>query len=109
MAIAARNVTTVSGNGVSDWVKLPADGDRVLTTITVGNASNAWGGSTVAALEYCADATLGDEAVPTPVKSGESEVSFSENGNVVLENVRGYVRINVANYSGSSVLSLQVV
>lgn len=108
MAISPRNVTTISGNGASDWIKLPADGDRLLSTVTVGNPGNTWGGSTVAELEYCPDATLGDAAVPSPVKEGTTPVAFSENGNAVLENVRGFVRVVVSNYAGSDPLSLHV-
>lgn len=100
---------TVSDNGASAWIALPADGDRIHASVTVGNGNNSWGGSTAAALEYTPDATA-DEPIVCPVvdKDGNA-VSFTVNGFHPLENIRGSVRISVSNYSGSEPLSIHVV
>lgn len=107
MAISAHNIAPVSADGVSDWVRLPNDGD-LQPLVTVGNADNTWGGSTEAALEYCPDATAA-AVIPAPVEKDGTPVVFTANGARVLEQFRGFVRINVSSYAGSDPISIVVV
>ncbi|QDV26351.1 hypothetical protein [Aureliella helgolandensis] len=108
MAISKSSLVTVNANGVSDWVKIPSDGDRVGATVTVGNASATWGEATEALLEYCPDPTQ-EEVIVVPVKDAGESVVFTENDMKVLEDVRGSLRINVSSYAGSAPISLHVV
>ena len=110
MTIAIGNEVVVSTDGASDWLKIPTDGDRVYPTVSVGNANNVWGGSTTAALEYCTDATK-SSPIPVPLREQDNTTAivFSANDQRTLENMRGYVRIKVANYSGSDPITLSIV
>ena len=110
MTIANSNEVTVSGDGSSEWLKIPTDGDRIYPTVSVGNANNTWGASTKAALEYCTDATKSAPiSVPLREQDNATAIVFTENDQRTLENMRGYVRINVTGYSGSDPITLSIV
>ena len=110
MSIASGNKATVSTDGVSAWVRIPARQDNQYPMLVVGNPDNNWGGSTAAAVEICPDATIGNP-IPAPLRESDNTtaVSFSSNDYRVLENVQGFARISVTDYVGSDDLTIQIV
>lgn len=96
MAIATSNSATVSGNVSSDWVRLREGENSVSIT------SDTWGGSTTAALEKSDDGT---EDTMSPCKIGTEAISLTGNDRFIVDGP-GYVRITVANYSGSDPITI---
>ena len=97
MAIEEDRTAVISDNGSSNWVPLRGGKANAISV-----TATTWGASTTAALEISDDGT---NDTMSPLKLRGVAVVLTSNDRFVIDSP-GYVRIVVADYSGSTQISL---